>query len=36
LLAAALFSRGVAERMLGQLGAAVRTFSHAIELRMAN
>jgi tetratricopeptide (TPR) repeat protein len=34
-LAAALFSRGVAERMLGQLGAAVRTFSHAIELRMA-
>jgi tetratricopeptide (TPR) repeat protein len=34
-LAAALFSRGVAERMLGQLGTAVRTFSHAIELRMA-
>jgi tetratricopeptide (TPR) repeat protein len=32
-LAAALFSRGVAERMLGQLGAAVRTLSHAIELR---
>jgi tetratricopeptide (TPR) repeat protein len=32
-LAAALFSRGVAERMLGQLGVAVRTFTHAIELR---
>ena len=34
-LAAALFSRGVAERMLGQLGTAVRTFTHAIELRSA-
>ncbi len=32
-LAAALFSRGVAERMLGQLGQAIRTFTHAIELR---
>ncbi len=32
-LAAALFSRGVAERMLGQLGTAIRTFTHAIELR---
>ncbi len=32
-LAAALFSRGVAERMLGQLGPAIRTFTQAIELR---
>jgi tetratricopeptide (TPR) repeat protein len=32
-VAAALFSRGVAERMLGQLGAAIRTLTHAIELR---
>jgi tetratricopeptide (TPR) repeat protein len=32
-LAAALFSRGVAERMLGQLGPAVRTLTQAIELR---
>ena len=30
--AAALFSRGVAERMLGDYGAAIRTFSQAIEL----
>ena len=33
ILAAALFSRGVAERMLGQLGPAVRTLTQAIELR---
>ena len=32
-LAAALISRGIAERMLGQLGPAIRTFTHAIELR---
>jgi tetratricopeptide (TPR) repeat protein len=32
-LAAALFTRGIAERMVGQLGAAVRTLTHAIELR---
>lgn len=32
-LAAALFSRGVAERMLGQYGPAIRTFTQAIELR---
>jgi tetratricopeptide (TPR) repeat protein len=32
-LAAALYSRGIAERMLGQLGAAIRTLTHAIELR---
>jgi tetratricopeptide (TPR) repeat protein len=32
-LAAALFSRGVAERILGQLGPAIRTYTHAIELR---
>ncbi len=32
-LAAALFSRGVAERMLGQLGTAIRTLTQAIELR---
>jgi tetratricopeptide (TPR) repeat protein len=34
-LAASLFSRGVAERMLGQLGPAVRTFTQAIEMRSA-
>jgi tetratricopeptide (TPR) repeat protein len=33
ILAASLFSRGVAERMLAQLGPATRTFTHAIELR---
>jgi tetratricopeptide (TPR) repeat protein len=32
-VAASLFSRGVAERMLGQLGPAIRTLTHAIELR---
>lgn len=30
--AATLYSRGVGERMLGQLGKAIRTFSEAIEL----
>jgi tetratricopeptide (TPR) repeat protein len=30
--AAALYSRGIGERMLGDLGKAVRTFSEAIEL----
>lgn len=35
-LAAALYSRGVAERMLGQLGAAVRSFTQAIELRTSS
>jgi tetratricopeptide (TPR) repeat protein len=35
MVAAALSSRGVAERMLGQLGPAVRTFTHAIEIRSA-
>jgi tetratricopeptide (TPR) repeat protein len=32
-VAAALYTRGIAERMLGQLGTAVRTLTHAIELR---
>jgi tetratricopeptide (TPR) repeat protein len=32
-MAAALYSRGIAERMLGQLGTAIRTLTHAIELR---
>src|SRR4051812_10046054 len=32
-LAASLYSRGIAERMLGQLGPAIRTLTHAIELR---
>jgi tetratricopeptide (TPR) repeat protein len=35
-LAAALYSRGIAERMLGQLGTAVRTFTRAIELRSSS
>jgi tetratricopeptide (TPR) repeat protein len=33
-VAAALFSRGVAERMLGQLGTAIRSFTKAIEMRL--
>jgi len=32
-VAAALMSRGAAERLLGQLGQAVRTFTHAMELQ---
>lgn len=32
-LAAAFFTRGIAERMLGQIGTAIRTLTQAIDLR---
>jgi tetratricopeptide (TPR) repeat protein len=35
-LAAALYARGISERMMGQLGTAIRTLTHAIELRTSS
>lgn len=35
-IAAALYARGIAERMMGQIGNAIRTLTHAIELRTSS